>query len=248
MATIQTHKLEFLRGSQILLNKIPKYPLFEGDFIENIDLTLCNMIIESVENIPKENIDGFKTAVIDNLKPNGDLIVKHNQRHKLGRFYPDDNRSLIPHPRAIKHTIFKYAGWEDLDMIKGHATIALEVFKDIIDLPTIQEFVDNFDGIVDTLSKYYKTNTISLDADNIKWLFNMMIYGGTPDGWIFKLAEGGKGYDKKVIVDFKGHHPFVLRFEKECIRMSDKVKRKILLSPISFRLLKIISCIWSMNY
>lgn len=221
--TTNTNKLPFMNGSKILIKKIPKYPLFEGEFIENMDITLCKMIIETPDIAPQKNIDGFKTAVYDKLKSNGDLVVKHNQRFGLGRYYPDKNQSLIPHPRTIKHTLFKYGNWLDLDMVKGHASIAREVFKGTLELKTIKEYVDNFDDIVLTISEYYHTDTEPLNADNIKWLFNMMIYGGTPDGWKDKLALGDDGYDKKRIIHFLRHHPFVLDFEKECKAMSNLI-------------------------
>lgn len=221
--TESSNKLPFLNGTKILLKKIPKYPLFEGEFIQNVDITLCKMLIDTPDIAPVENIDGFKSAVYNHLKPNGDLVVKHNQRHGLGRFYADKNRSLIPHPRSIKHTLFLYGRWLDLDMIKGHPSIALEIFKGILELNTIREYVENFKDIVEMLSLFYKTDGEPLDTDNIKWLFSMMIYGGTPDGWREKLAKGGDGYESKTIINFKGHHPFVMEFEKECLAMSDMV-------------------------
>jgi phage/plasmid-associated DNA primase len=223
MTTQNTNKLTFMDGTKIHLKKIPKYPLFEGEFIENMDITLCKMIIDTHDIAPVENVDGFKTAVYNNLKSNGDLVVKHNQRHGLGRFYADNNRSLIPHPRSIKHTLFTYGGWNDLDMVKGHMSIALEVFKGILKLPHIQKTVSGFDDVVNKLSQYYEVDGTPLSNDNIKWLFNMMIYGGTPDGWKNKLEIGGDGYEGRRIINFTDHHPFVLEFEKECLTISDIV-------------------------
>ena len=223
MTTMNTNKLPFMDGVKINIKKIPKYPLFEGEFVEKIDITLCKMIIDTPDIAPIENIEGFKTAVYNNIKSNGELVVKHNQRHGLGRFYADNNRSLIPHPRSIKHTLFTFGGWDDLDMVKGHASIALEVFKGILELPHIKKFVANFDDVVTKLSLFYEVEGTPLTNDNIKWLFNMMIYGGTPDGWKKELEVGGDGYEGKTILNFIGHHPFVLGFEKECMAMSDIV-------------------------
>jgi hypothetical protein len=223
MTTQNTNKLSFMDGTKVLLKKIPKYPLFEGEFIENMDSTLCKMIIDTPDIAPVENIDGFKTAVYNNLKSNGDLVVIHNQRHGLGRFYADKNRSLIPHPRSIKHTLFTYGGWVDLDMVKGHPSIAVEVFEGILDLPHIKKVVNGFDDVVKKLSLFYEVEGTPLSNDNIKWLFNMMIYGGTPDGWKKKLEKGGDGYEGKKIINFTAHDPFVLQFEKECQSISDIV-------------------------
>ena len=221
--TTNNNKLPFMNGTKVLLKKIPKYPLFEGEFIKNMDITLCKMILDTPDIAPAENIDGFKTAVYNNLKPNGDLVVKHHQRYGLGRFYADKNRSLIPHPRSIKHTLFTYGGWNDLDMVKGHMSIALEIFKGILDLPHIKKTVTGFDDVVKKLSMFYEVEGTPLSNDNVKWLFNMMIYGGTPDGWKYELEKGGDGYESKKIINFAGHQPFVLAFEKECQAMSDIV-------------------------
>ena len=51
----------------------------------------------------------------------------------------------------------------------------------------------------------------------------MMVYGGTPNGWVKRLGESKKGYKGKEIINFTVHHPFVLLFEKECLAMSDMV-------------------------
>ena len=218
-----TNKLPFMTCLNISIKNIPKYPAFEGIFTETVDKTLCGMIMEKTDIFSQETIHGFNKAVMDKMRATGELNVKHNQRHGLGRFYADNNTSLIPHPRGIKHTLFSYGKWLDLDMIKGHPTIALEVFGGLLDLPSIKEYVDSFDTVVNTLVDFYKTESVPLDVDNIKWLFNMMLYGGTPDGWKSKIALGSDGYIGKNIIDFKEHHPLVISFEKECLKMSDMI-------------------------
>jgi hypothetical protein len=40
-----------------------------------------------------------------------------------------------------------------------------------------------------------KRGGVPLDKDNIKWLFNMMLYGGGPDTWRDKLAEVKENMD-----------------------------------------------------
>ena len=70
---------------------------------------------------------------------------------------------------------------------------------------------------------YYIINSTPLVSDNVKWLFDIMVYGGTPNGWVKKLGESKKEYKGKEIINFTIHHPFVLLFEKECLAMSDMV-------------------------
>ena len=110
-----------------------------------------------------------------------------------------------------------------MDMVKGHPSIAVEVFKGILDLPHIKRVVERFDDVVKKLSLFNEVEGTPLTNDNIKWLFNMMIYGGTPDGWKKKLEKGGDGYEGKKIINFTAHDPFVLQFEKECQSISDIV-------------------------
>ena len=156
----------------------------EGAFVEKVVCTLCKMISDKPDTFDQETVTGFNDAVMKYLKPDGSLVVVHNQRHRFGRFYADNNVSLIPHERRIKHTLFTYDGWVDLDMVKGHPSIALAVFEGILKLPAIKTYVDTFDNIVYALSNYCTTNSTLLDSDYVKWLFNMMVYGGTPNGWV----------------------------------------------------------------
>ena len=63
-------------------------------------------------------------------------------------------------------------------MIKGHPFIAIEMGKSIgMALPSFDNYVINFDEIVLTLGKFYSAaETNPLNKENIKWLFNSMIY------------------------------------------------------------------------
>ena len=52
-------------------------------------------------------------------------------------------------------------------------------------------YTNDFDNIVKTISKYYsKDPNDPLGKDNIKWLFNSMIYGCGFDSWIRGVTEG----------------------------------------------------------
>lgn len=94
----------------------------------------------------------------------------------------------------------------------------------MFDLPNIRNYVENFDLIVDILSEYYSIPNTPLDKDDIKWLFDMIVYGGSFIGWKIKLNEGSasKGYSGKNIQN-KSLHPLVSDFQKECTAMSDRV-------------------------
>jgi hypothetical protein len=228
-------ELEFLSETTIVLKKIPKYVEFEGVFIEPIDYRLCKMIVDKDNRHLCVNAGGkaLNTQMIKNLQEwivdpkqsqlkkksplplnkDGRLSVTHFQSVKfLGRYYPTDNHSLIPLTRPIKHTIMHYMKWIDLDMVEGHPSIAIAMFDKLLDLSALKEYVTNFDERADHLSAFYAVSgDVPVDKDNIKFLFNMMLYGGSPDTWVKELAE-----EKEKIIVRKDHHQFVIDFKKEC--------------------------------
>jgi hypothetical protein len=154
----------FLQACTIDLKKIPIYKEFEGEFIEPIDYKLCHMILANDPLLCQDSggkeltatmIANFRNNVVCGLNKNGLLSVKHFQSiNKLGRYYAIDYRSLISHARIIKHTIMHYMGWIDLDMVKGHPSIAIAVFG-VKSLPAMEEYVNTFDTKVAELSTFY---------------------------------------------------------------------------------------------
>lgn len=133
------------------------------------------------------------------LHSSGEIKVSHTQAHKCGRFYADKSISLIPLSKYVKHTVMKYLGWLDIDMVKGHASIAIEIGKKAgKSFPVFENYVNNFDKIVCELSKFYSADTEKpLNKDNIKWLFNSMIYGGGFNNWIEGLKKGDETYEPR---------------------------------------------------
>jgi len=95
-----------------------------------------------------------------------------------GRHYPKYNRSIVSQYKKVKHTIFKHLGYSDLDMVKGHPTIAVEMAKTCGMTPLIgvQYYIDNFDTIVKETSDYYSADEDNiLDDGDVKMLFNAII-------------------------------------------------------------------------
>lgn len=216
----------FLDDGKITISKLPKYPAFERVFVEPVDF-LLGQIITTDKSLSGLSIQSFKNSVMKDIQKNGNLLVEHHQNHKIGRFFANEGKSLIPNARLIKHTLMYYGKWRDLDMIKGHPSIACEVFKGIIDLPSINYYINNFDAVVRDLSVFYKTANDAdiLTSGDIKFLFNMMIYGGSPNTWLKEMTAGDaeKGYDGKPMVGFTDHHKFVLDFRAECVKMAELV-------------------------
>ena len=227
MAT--SSKLPFIDGWKIELSKLPSYENFTGAFTEKVDWHILKLIHDSqfLESRPeiKANV---KNLIDKTVRGTGELKVTHKQRHECGRFYADDSISLIPMSRHVKHTVFKYLGWLDIDMIKGHPSIAIEMGKLVdLPLPAFENHVNNFDGIVATLSKFYSVEGEKpLGKDNIKWLFNSMIYGGGFDNWVKGVIEGDESYEPIKMRNETKKHPIVVSFKKECVEIMNKIYKE----------------------
>jgi hypothetical protein len=120
-------KIPFIDNWMIRIRDMPKYTDFEGEFIEPLDYPLLKLLHESNNPLIKPEMKTLlKNTVLDNInKSTGELKVRHNNtRYKMGRYYPNGDISIIPHSKYIKHTVLQYCGWLDIDMIKGHPTIA----------------------------------------------------------------------------------------------------------------------------
>jgi len=224
--------LPFLDKLTITLKNVPKYPLFQARFIEPTDKYLLQLFMDSKDpKITKEMKTMLDSCILRNIKNNNQLSVFHNQRHGLGRFYPDKDISIIPHAKFIKHTLFKYLGWLDLDMVKGHPSIAIEIGKlNKFPLPAFEKYAYSFDEICKTLIEFYQDKDEEdedkkLNDDDIKYCFCMMIYGGGFKTWVKNLAEGdlSKGYKPKKIKNEEIVHPLIQDYKDECKVIMRKV-------------------------
>ena len=211
--------LSFLNGWKVELSKLPEYTHFTGNFTEKADWKLLKIIYESpfLETRP-EIKNNVKILMEKTLRSSGEIKVLHTQAHKCGRFYADKSISLIPLSKYVKHTVMKYLGWLDIDMVKGHASIAIEIGKKVgKSFPVFENYVNNFDDIVCELSKFYSADTEKpLDKDNIKWLFNSMIYGGGFNNWIEGLKNGDETYEPRSIQNEDKKHHLISGFKTEC--------------------------------
>ena len=211
-----------------MIEKLPNYDEFKGEFNEIIDKKLCNLIMESEnETLTLLMKTAFQNQIIDNLNEKGELVVNHNQRHNVGRFYPDNDISLIVQARIIKHTIFYYLKWRDIDQVKGHPTIIYEIGKlNNIVFEGIKFYINNFDKICNELIDYYSIEgETPLNKDDVKYLFNMTIYGGSFQTWRDNTINGDidKGYLPKPFAN-KPLHTCYVKFKTDC----DKFKTLLL--------------------
>jgi hypothetical protein len=176
----------------------------------------------------------FNNAVLQKMnKSNGELLVKHNNtQYKIGRYYANGGISLIPHSKYIKHTIFQYLGWLDLDMIKGHSTIAVLMGESVgLDFNFLKYYTENFDAIAETLIEFYSVKTEGeepINKNDIKFLFNLMIYGGGFSTWKKDLATDKplKGKKAKKIQNENIMHEFASNYKAQCDEISKRIYSK----------------------
>jgi hypothetical protein len=169
--------IDFLYGVTIDLEKIPDYhEIMNNTFREKIDKQICEIILQS-ENplITNEMKEDFKSKVVDNLDENGILEHRYYQQNGLGLFLVKNDTSLTSQhsDKYIAFTLYKYMNWLDFDMKTAGLSIICETMKPFKKkLPIINLMRSNFNGFVETISKYYQKEGI-LDRRCVKKL----IYG-----------------------------------------------------------------------
>ena len=90
---------------------------------------------------------------------------------------------------------------------------------------------------VDDVVGHYSIESTPLDTDDVKLLFNMMLYGGTLNGWMKEITTDkiDKGYVGKTLKQPTTQLLIVNQFEKECQLMSKMVNSE---NPSMVRKLK----------
>jgi hypothetical protein len=205
--------IAFLKNWTIDITKVPQYSAFRGKFNLQLDYTLLRNIMTSNKEVFTDDRKQLLLPIVNKInKQTGMLEVEHNPRYGLGRFYPNDSISPICVSRHIKHTLFSFLDWIDLDMIKGHPSMLYFIaLANGIQLSTFKHYLENFDEIVETLSAFYSVDGEEpLSKDNIKELFSILVYGGGFSTWIGKLQENN------IEIRCEVKHNFIIAFSDEC--------------------------------
>jgi len=214
--------MKFLKNWTIDLEKIPSYTAFKTEFSLDVDYQILDLIANS--DIEEYTLDRKKLLIpllnaID--KTTNTLKIKHNNRFDMGRFYPNNSISPICVSRHIKHTLFHYMNWVDLDMVKGHPSILYHIAKNNgIILPTFARYLREPDVVLNEMVEFYSCNDemeMPLTKDDVKGIFNIKIYGGTHKTWVEQMGKEGKEIGTNNI------SPFEIEFEKECRILIDIV-------------------------
>lgn len=207
-------------GLKMMPSKIPKYHDFKGEFVQPLDDHLVKLLSECTDpRIAESSMTLFRDTVVKHVQPNGELRVKNNQRLGLGRFYGDNDITIIPHSRFLKHTLLSFLGYRDIDQVKGHPRIAVELFR-IFGEPkfAIEHYINHFDEVAAILIEFYSPEKQRMSNDQIKRLFNMMIYGGRLSKWRQAMHDGDarNGVAPVDIRNGDTVHPLVQAYADDC--------------------------------
>lgn len=225
----------FLKHVTVVMTKMPAYSLFKGPFEIVLDYKLMEMLLQSTNPNLTDDRKALLFLILQKLDPKTNvLILNHFQSNKMGRFYaglnkkdgkevPGSKQSLSPVvlPRHIKHTIFTYMGWIDIDIVKCHPNIMVNIARVAkIDIPHIKRYIEECDVISKDVQRFYSPedpDASMVTLDQVKLLFNTLIYGGGVNSWFTTLEEDG--IDKRT----NEIHPFVSGYKQDCTKFMDLV-------------------------
>lgn len=212
--------MKFLKNWTLDLEKLPAYSTFKTEFTLDIDYQILDLILNSDNEAFTEDRKKLLVPLVNNInKDTNTLKVKHNNRFDMGRFYPNNSISPICVSRHIKHTLFHYLDWVDLDMVKGHPSILFNIAKNNgVYLPSFERYLNEPNVVLNEMIQFYSCDDdLPLTKDDVKSIFNIKIYGGTHKTWVEQMGKEGKEIGTNSIA------PFEKEFENECRVLIDLV-------------------------
>ena len=205
--------MNFLKNLTITIKKIPEYLYFKKTYNVEVDYYLLNEIMKD-ETIPEFTNDRkmLLEPILKKInKRSGVLEISYSQPYGLGRSYAKNSISPICVSRHIKHTLFQYLGWVDIDLIKSYPSMLYSLFKNNnMELTTFGTYLTNPEAIFEELVDYYSLEK-RMSHDNIKDCFSAMIFGGGVDCWKESLIKDGVIFNTDITT-----HSFILEFKQEC--------------------------------
>ena len=171
----------------ILQSDIQTSILESNDFIEMIDISILNKLINSsllqtVEwtagSLSFENEKHQLLLLKKQIKNNKLKVSYKRPKYQLGRVYPAKSLSLCSVRREIRHTL-AHGKYVDIDIANCHP----EILKQICDHNKIKtrylkQYVDNRESILEQTQNYYDCS-----RDDAKRLFIILAYYGAIDTW-----------------------------------------------------------------
>lgn len=203
---------------KLIIKDLPAYASFKGIYEEVMDAKFMDYMLEQDRWKPEHRalLVKFRNRLSGNTNKIG-----HYQPKGVGRFYADEDASIINLPRRMKHTIMKKLGWIDFDLIKSHPSIVVEVGKKTNRrFEAMEHYISDFATIIARGLDYYSDPDDPLDEDDIKDYYNGALNGGTLKGWIYTLAHPKRGGTPKPV---KAHttSPEFQAYADDCKRAID---------------------------
>jgi hypothetical protein len=210
--------MKFLNNWTINFEKLPSYVAFKGNFNVKLDYNLLNeCYLTDNENFTHDRKELLKPILDKINKKNNILKIEHSQRFGIGRFYANHSISPICMSRHIKHTLFSYLDWVDLDMVKGHPSIIYSIAKkNNINLSSFEKYLNDPELIFNQLIDYY-SGDVKLTNEQVKDIFNIVIYGGSHNTWLSQIEN------QEIELKTKTPHKFVSAFIDDCKKVIDLV-------------------------
>lgn len=203
--------MKFITNWTINLQKLPKYTQFKQPFHVRLNYNLLNTCYKSSNPIFTNDRKQLLEPILKCIDKKTEILeIKHNQRYGVGRFYPDESISPISVSRHIKHTLFHFLNWIDLDMVKGHATIIYNIaLKNNMLLESFKNYLENQEKIFRELLDFYSIDN-KMTNDHVKDIFNISIYGGNHKTWIESMNKQG------IKVKTENEHQLIKEFVNDC--------------------------------
>jgi len=148
------------------------------DTIENVNKDLLTAIIDSDLVKDQQELTGLKNYDKKILKNRVKVSYKQVD-YNFGRNFAQKSMSLGCMRKAIRHTLMKQAGYQDIDMVNCHATILQQLCKsNDMPCPQLDEYINNRDELLQAVKELY-----NVDRDQAKKLFIILLFYGTFDTW-----------------------------------------------------------------
>lgn len=189
--------MTIIDGWKLIVSNLPAYASFKGIYEELLDAKLMDYMLGQDRWKPEHR--AYLVKIRNRLQGNMNR-VGHYQAKGVGRFYADDEGSIINIPRRMKHTIMKWCGWKDFDLVKSHPSIVVCVgAKTGRRFEAIEKYINDFDAHIARALDYYSDPEDPLDEDDIKDYYNGALNGGTLSSWIYTLANPKRGGTPKQV-------------------------------------------------
>lgn len=148
------------------------------DTIENVSKDLFSAIMDSDLIRDQQEMTTLKNYDKKILRNRVQVAYKQVD-YNFGRNFATKSMSLGCMRKAIRHTLMKQAGYQDIDMVNCHATILQQLCKsNNMQCPELDKYINNRDELLQSVKDLY-----TVDRDQAKKLFIILLFYGNFNTW-----------------------------------------------------------------